>query len=113
MRRVALLAVAMAVLTGCGAGAGASEQVRNVVNQFTVEIGQGNAGAACRLTTGELLTICREGGAQLVVSRLGAFTSLTIDKVVILGSTATVAFAGSQEVMTLAERGGKWLVSSA
>lgn len=100
------------MLAGCG-GQSNGQQIRNVVNDFTVDLGQGHASAACKLTTGQLRTVCNEGGVQLVASKLGSFTSLTISKVVVQGSSATVAFNASSEVISLSKQNGKWLIGSA
>lgn len=106
--------IATLVLAACGgSGTSAAQQVRTVVNDFTVDIGQGKATAACGLTTGQLRSLCNQGGVQDAINQLGSFTSLTISKVVVQGSNATVAFNGSSEVMTLAQRNGHWLVATA
>lgn len=129
-----IAALAGLLLAGCG-GQSDAQQVRNVVNQFTVEVGNHNP-AACSLMTPHF----RAGTAKLTVliqnsysakpdcgqvirdsqqlgsaapTGFGSFASLTISKVVITGSAATVAFAGSSEVVRLVKQNGNWLVNSA
>jgi hypothetical protein len=136
MRRLILPVAVALTLAGCG-GQSAEQQVRSVVNQFTVDIGQRGFGAGCALTTGQMLALCNQLRAsgpaptaaecqgagnsvvgqacqayQSAIGKLGSFTGLTISKIVIQGSSATVVL-GPSEVMTLQDQGGKWLISSA
>jgi hypothetical protein len=135
-----VMLVAAVLLAGCGSSAppqSNEQQVRNVVNHFTVDAGQADYKAACALTTGQVRASCAgleslssdfahcsqvsptsqvgQGCASLKseVRGMSSFTSLTISKVVISGSSATVAFNGSAEVMTLSKQGGKWLIATA
>lgn len=103
-----VLALATAALAACG-GSSPEQQIRDVVNHFTVDVGQNQLSAACRLTTGQLAAAC----SSLPPGHLASFTSLTISKVVVSGSSATVAFSGSSEVMSLARTGSGWRISSA
>ena len=106
----------------------------------SASLGQNHWAAACPLTTGRARSVCDSvsaGGGpgltaaqcssvspsseagqacasnQAAMSALSAATSLTISKVVVSGSSATVAFNGSSEVMTLSKQNGKWLITSA
>lgn len=127
-------------VAGCGGSSSnskpnPSQQVRTVVNDFTVELGQNQIRQACQLTTGKLGSTCTAltGGPtatecqgagnsqagqacatyQQIKGALSKFTSLTISKVVVIGRQATVAFNASPEVMTLSEQKSRWLISSA
>jgi hypothetical protein len=140
LRNLAPVAVLAAVaLAGCGGSGGQSnaQQIRGVVNHFTVDAGQDHWDAACKLATGqERSAICglaKAGGpltaaqcssvsatsvmgqecaaSQAATAGLSAFTGLVIDKVVISGSSATVAFRGSSDVMTVNKQDGHWLVA--
>jgi hypothetical protein len=136
----AVMLVAAVLLAGCGSSAppqSNEQQIRNVVNHFTVDAGQAGYKAACALTTGQMRASCAgleslsgdlahcgqvspasqagQGCASLrsQASAMSSFTSLIIGKVVISGSSATVAFNGSSEVMTLSKQNGKWLIATA
>ncbi len=108
---IATLAASIAV-GGCGgASSEGSEEasIRATVERFTAEAGEGNA-SACALTTGEARPLC--GYLPSIGEKAKALTGLTIAKVVVTGSSATVVFGGpSGETMTLTKLGGEWLVS--
>jgi hypothetical protein len=128
-------------IAACG-GQSDDQQIRNVINQFTVNIGQGHYSAACPLSTGNAhkdcaafagpygpdWSFCRDeatNGAQsqagqacislqLQARAVRSFTSLTVAKVVVSGSTATVTFNGSGgDVFNLAKSDGNWRITSA
>ena len=140
MRRLVLTVAVALVVAGCGSSApSAQQQIRNVVDHYTVDIGQRDYPAACKLATGSALSDCQsfpdiaklqaecQGEGTNTTSVLGQecatfqasqisignFTGLTISKVVVSGSTATVAFNASNEVMTLARKDGRWLIAAA
>jgi hypothetical protein len=125
------------LIAGCGGESGRSDeqQIRSVVNQFTVEVG-GHNPAACSLMTprlrraigqdvADLLNsygakpsckrVIRSGPQQFAVpAPVGSvYASFTISKIVIIGKTATVAFNGRNNVVRLVKTGGTWLVNSA
>ena len=133
---------AVAACGGQSSGQSDDQQIRNVVDQFTVNIGQGHYSAACPLTTGNAHKDCvafagpygpyssfckdeatngaqSEAGQACISSQAQAqvvrsFTSLTVAKVVVTGSTATVTFSGSGgEVFNLAKSDGNWRIASA
>jgi hypothetical protein len=137
-RSVLTAAILATIVAGCG-GQSDEQQVRSAVNHFTVGVGQGDWSAACKLATGQehstLCALAAAGGplspsqcsqvspssqagqdcasSQATTSALSSFTSLTISKVVVSGQTATVAFSGSSEVMTLTKQNGNWLIATA
>jgi hypothetical protein len=134
----AWIALALVALAACG-GHRDESAVRSTIKHFTADIARGDYTAACRLTTGQLRTVCvslRAEGRFLssakcsrvgpetelgqmcasmhrYASALFSYTRLTISKVTISGQLATVAFSGSDEVMGLTSSGGRWLISAA
>jgi hypothetical protein len=110
-------ALAALALAACGGGSGqsAEQQVRSVVNQFTVDLGGGNTSAACKLAAGTIKSWCAQG-TQSEIALLKSLETATISKVVISGDSATVLVntgsAGTERI-TLVNHGGSWLVSGA
>jgi hypothetical protein len=103
--------LALTLLAGCGASASDDQQIRGVVDHFTVAASEGDP-SACALTTGQLRMLCR-GYLGQAHGALSSLTGAAISKVVVSGSTATVAFANSSDIVTLEKSNGKWLVASA
>jgi hypothetical protein len=102
-------AATLVLLAGCG-GQSDEQEIRSVVSHFFVDVAHGTVPAACRLTTGPLRELCNT--TKGATAQLGAFPSLTISKVTISGSRATVTLVGSSEVATLRRRSGTWLIAT-
>jgi hypothetical protein len=127
-RSASALLVALA-LVGCGSQTD-QQQIRNVVNRFNVDAPASNWTDACPLTTGGFRSLCRliatptcpstpeaamlicDAGAQDAV-RLAGLNGLKIANVAISGSTATVTFQESTEVIKLRKTQAGWLIDSA
>lgn len=119
MRLRSLVPSALLVTTllfGCGGGGTSDEdQVRQVVDQFTAALAQRDGETAWSYLTDDLQQ--KYGDSSRVVScasMLGANSvpeSLTISKATVTGTTATVAFQNSANVLNLTKVGDSWLIS--
>lgn len=124
--RAALCAITAALLVAsCGSGTSDSQQVRSLVNRFTIELGLSNP-AACNLMTprfqDNLVQLSLTGAADCAAAVQNThewlfLSSLKISKVDISGSKATVVFdphlqvGGGPEVASLSKQHDKWLVN--
>jgi hypothetical protein len=112
----AALIVAL-LLAGCGGSRQSNaQQVRGVISHFAADVGRNDWNAACSLVTGQIKTICREikaaGPNSFGAKLLSSFSGMTISKVVVHGSAATVAFTGSSQVLKLTKQKGHWLITN-
>jgi hypothetical protein len=105
------------LLAGCGGSRQSNaQQVRGVISHFAADVGRNDWTAACSLVTGQIKTICREikaaGPNSFGAKLLSSFSGMTISKVVVHGSAATVAFTGSSQVLKLTKQKGHWLITN-
>jgi hypothetical protein len=117
MKQCFVAVIVALLLAGCGGSHQSdAQQVRSVISHFAADAQRNDWNAACGLVTGQIQTICRDikaaGPNSFASKLLSSFTAMTISKVVVHGSTATVAFSGSGQVLKLVRQKGRWLITN-